>query len=100
MFSEFRDQLSAIIEALEGGAHVDEDSVGRLMSRIQASVPDMSRAEVIELHEAVGRAIALVVAQKENVASELQQIRKGKKALRGYSHIRGHRTSQRLCRQA
>ena len=100
MFAQFRDQLNAIIEALEGGTSVDEASVERLMIRMRESVPDMSRSEVIELHKAVGRAIALVLAQKEGVASELQQIRKGKQALRGYSHIRGHQTNQRLCRQA
>jgi len=100
MFDELSKELGRVIDALEAGEPVDEESVNAMMLRIQASVPTMSRGEVLELHDRVGCAIQLVLAQQERVGLELQKIRKGRTALDGYNHIRRHQTSQRLCRKA
>lgn len=100
MFHALSEELGRVIDDLQAGKPVDEASVNAMMLRIQASVPKMSRSEVMKLHERVGCAIQLVLAQQDCVSLELQKIRKGRAALGGYNHIRRHQTSQRLCRKA
>ena len=100
MFDALIEELGLVIDALQAGDPVDEEAVNAMMLRIQASVPTMSRSEVMKLNERVGCAIQLVLAQQERVSLELQKIRKGRTALGGYNHIRRHQTSQRLCRKA
>ena len=57
-------------------------------------------SDVEVLHAEVNETIALVTARQEVIANELHQIRESRKALKGYNHIRGHATEQKLSRTA
>ena len=69
-----------------------------LMARIRQSVPVIDRAEVMELHQGVQVAIELMTVARDDAARELKQVQRGKKALTGYSHLRGYKDGQRLSR--
>ena len=87
-------------DALSHGEAVYEDDVQSLMTEIRDALPSMNADEVEQLKGQVDTAIELLMERKEQAALKLRQIRKGKSALNGYSHIRGYQTSQKLNRQA
>ena len=90
--------LSALIADLKQGRDVEEEVVGDLMERIRQSVPVIDRADVVELHRGVQVAIELMTVARDDAARELKQVQRGKKALTGYSHLRGYKNGQRLSR--
>ena len=92
--------LSAVIADLEQGRVIEEAVVCDLMARIRQSVPNIARADVVDLQERVHVVIELMTAARDDVARELKQVRRGKKALTGYSHLRGYKEGQRLNRMA
>ena len=100
VFSELQSQLADVIHRLECGEDLDEAVVMDLMSRIHNGVMVMGRPDVRRLHQQVERAIGLMTAVRDQAAAEIKQIRRGKAALSGYSHIRGYREGQRLSRKA
>ena len=100
VLSELQRQLADVIHRLECGEDLDEAVVMDLMSRIRNGVVVMGQSDVCRLHEQVERAICLMTAVRDQAAAEIKQIRRGKAALSGYSHIRGYRDGQRLSRKA
>ena len=100
MLQELSQALQQFRSNILDGEAFEVGDVKVLMEKIQEAVVDMPSADVEVLHAEVNKTIALVTARQEVIANELHQIRESRKALKGYNHIRGHATEQKLSRTA
>jgi hypothetical protein len=98
-------RVSGIIEILhsirgrvESGVVVDAAVSEQLMARIQGLVPQVSRDDVVLLHDELEAVMGLIAVRHTELADELKRLRQSRKGLDGYNHIRGHDTEQRLSR--
>ena len=100
MFQELSQALKEIQDDISAGRSLEVGHVEALMQRIRDSVADMPRNDAEVLHVEVNETIALVTDRQTLIVKELQQISDSRKALKGYDHIRGHETEQKLSRTA
>jgi flagellar hook-associated protein FlgK len=100
MFQELSQALKQVRDDISVGNLLEVEHVNALMQRIQEAVDDMAARDVEMLHAEVNETIAIVTDRQALIAKELQQIRESRKALKGYDHLRGHTTEQKLSRTA
>jgi flagellar hook-associated protein FlgK len=100
MFQELSQALKQVRDDISAGNLLEVGHVNALMQRIQEAVDDMAARDVEMLHAEVNETIAIVTDRQALIAKELQQIRESRKALKGYDHLRGHTTEQKLSRTA
>jgi len=100
MIHELRQALQQVRDDISSGHSLDVGHVGALMQRIQESVGNIPERDAEILHTDLKETIAFVTDRQDLIAKELRQIRDSRKALKGYDHIRGHRTEQKLSRTA
>lgn len=100
MYQELSQALKQVRDDISAGHSLEVGHVNALMQRIQESVEDMPPMDLEMLHAEVNETIALVTDRQDLIVKELQQIRESRKALKGYDHIHGHMTEQKLSRTA
>ena len=100
MYQELSQALQQVRDDISAGGPLEVGHVEALMQRIRESVKDMPPMDLEMLHAEVNETIALVTDRQDLIVKELQQIRESRKALKGYDHIRGHMTEQKLSRTA
>ena len=96
--AEIIDVLHSIRERVESGVIVDAAVSEQLMARIQGVVPQVSREDVVALHDELEAVMGLIAARHTELEDELKRLHHSRKGLDGYNHIRGHDTEQRLSR--
>ncbi len=100
MFQVLSQALKQVRDDISAGHSLEVGQVNALMQRIQEAVEDMGPMDLETLYAELNETIALVTDRQELIVKELQQIRESRKALKGYDHIRGHTTEQKLSRTA
>jgi len=93
-------ELDKFVAALNDGSDVSEESVQELMRRIESSVEEMSDDEIRSLDKAIRRLEQVARDRYEEMGEELRRLNYGRQALRGYNHLRGIDSCQRLYRRA
>ncbi len=83
-------------EALGRDELDDAEALLELSERVRAAAPTLSRADQQELATAWDALVLAAEAHRERVGQELKRLGSGRRALRGYAHLRGHKRGQRL----
>ncbi len=93
-------ELKQLQSALADGGDVTEEAVDSLMSRVRCVADDLSEAEIRKVDGAIRRLEEVARDRFEEMGEELRRLNYGRQALRGYNHLRGVDSCQRLYRRA
>jgi hypothetical protein len=93
------DCLRGIQAATEAGEALDHASIQALCAELTANPGRISREEAAAVIRLVDAITAALVGGREQISSELRDVRRSRSALKGYSHLRPTATAQRLRRQ-
>ncbi len=100
MFPDLCNALDAIATSVSAGEDFDAAAADELMAKIQRAVPMLEREEVVLLQAKLHATMDQVAKAQTQVTKTLGEIQGGRRGLKGYDHIKGHKTQQRLYRQA
>jgi hypothetical protein len=100
VFRTFTNELYLIERAINDGSEICVEQIDALLTRIRTSLPELETAEIRLIDKQI-RQIEFVGRDRyEEIGEELRSLSLGRKALRGYSHLRGFDYGQRLYRRA
>lgn len=93
-------RLDEIEAAVHAGQEADPEELVRICAALKADPAQIPRAEAERVVSQLHRLSAWAADQKDEIAEELSKLGEGRRAMRGYSHLHGAKTAQRLFRQA
>lgn len=83
-------------EALDRDELLSPDVLHELSERVRSVAPGLPRTDQQALAEAWDALVLSAEAHRERIGEELRRLGSGRRALRGYAHLRGHKRGQRL----
>lgn len=93
-------EVTRLTEWVETADEYPEKEVDAVLRDIHAHAASLDRADLVELHAAVGRLMAAVRDQEERLRDRLGDMKRGQRAMRGYGYLRSSQAGQRLRRKA
>ena len=85
---------------LERGEKVDPTEVGQLLVRVKQEAPKLDQDSIKHLKDEIDAIEGLVRDVADGIAEELVAVQSTREAHHGYSHLRSHKTGQKLYRKA
>ena len=92
--------LDDLISAAGGEGDLDEEAHAILMRALEESVPTLEVHEVRVLHGKLEQAMLVFQRRRDEVAESLGEIKRSRRALSSYDHIKTFDKEQRLYRRA
>lgn len=100
MFRTLMNELEVIERAINDGGEICIEHIDALLTRIRTSLPELETAEIRLIDKQIRRVEFVGRDRYEEIGEELRDLNFGRKALRGYCHLRGFDQGQRLYRRA
>lgn len=92
--------MSNLFEELDRlAAQPDPEACSRLVDRICEVAPTLDPDALRALDEHLRQVVDRLVEEREQARSALATVSDGRRALRGYGHLRSHHVAQRVTRR-
>ena len=96
ILERLRDEIAA---AISSGAAFDHDGLLSLCAELQDNPSLIPRQDAHTVIALIDDITALMIKGQADISASLRDIRSGREALKGYRHLRGAHTGQRLRRE-
>ena len=93
-------ELEVIERTINDGGEICIEHIDTLLTQIRMSLPELEAAEIRLIDKQIRRIEFVGRDRYEEIGDELRSLNFGRKALRGYSHLRAFDYGQRLYRRA
>ena len=99
-YDDLAQALDGLISAAGGEVDIDEEAHAGLMQALEHSVPTLQVHEVRALYGKLEEAMLAFKRRRDEVAESLSEIKRSRRALSSYDHIKTFDKEQRLYRRA